>query len=291
MTNSPPPAPGAPDSAAHRQRTTPAVISAAELRSEIEAGADVVVLEIGRGTGGQPADTKRLPGAHYVDLPTQLAGERYAGSGANPLPSQEQIQAEVRRWGINRDSLVAVYTRAEPQVATRAWWTLRWAGVPDVRYLDGGLKAWVAAGGEVSLDAPAEGRGTFTATIGSLPTIDADQAAELARSGLLIDARAASFYTGENDGGHIPGALNVPSSRNLGPDGVLKDNEELRALYAAHGADGQRPIGVYCGGGVGATFDILALTKLGIAAALYPGSWSAWSSDPARPVATGYEPG
>lgn len=267
------------------------VISAERLLTEQERGRDIVLLEIGREPAHALAASERLPGAHYVDLPTQLAGAPHPGSGRYPLPDEEAIQRQVRRWGINDDSVVVVHTRAQPSLATRAWWVLTWAGVPDVRYLDGGVDAWVAAGGRLSRAEPMGRKGGFTVTVGSLPTLDADQAARLARSGKLLDARPAGAYTGENGGGHIPGALNLPSAENLGADGRLKGKKELRAQYAALGIERGTAVGVYCGAGIGATFDILALSILGISATLYPGSWSEWSADPARPVMSGEGPG
>ncbi|MFE2019738.1 sulfurtransferase [Streptomyces sp. NPDC059499] len=267
------------------------MISAEHLLKELERGRDIVLLEIGREPAHALAASEHLPGAHYVDLPTQLAGARYPGSGTYPLPSREAVQRQVRRWSINDGAVVVVHTRAEPQLATRAWWILTWAGVPDVRYLDGGVEAWVTAGGRLSREEPAEGGGGFTVTPGSLPTLDAEEAARLARSGKLLDARAADAYTGEQGGGHIPGALNLPSAANLGTDGRLKGQDELREQYAALGISEGTGVGVYCGGGIAATVDILALSTLGIAAELYPGSWSEWASDPSRPVVRGDAPG
>lgn len=271
------------------------VISAASLLAELAAGTDVVLLDVRRDDSAAARavyQAGHLPGAYFVTLTAQLAGPRSARSGTNPLPADSAIQADVRRWGINPGSLVVVYSAESPAIATRGWWVLRWAGVPDVRYLDGGVDAWVAAGGSVSTDEPAEGSGTFTVTTGSLPVLGPDDAAKLARTGLLLDARGPDAYAGGEPGtGHIPGALSAPGTANVDADGLLKAREELQAHYAALGADGRPEVGVYCGGGVAATLDILALTRLGVPAALYPGSWSAWSADPARPVATGDQPG
>ncbi|GAA2616894.1 sulfurtransferase [Dactylosporangium fulvum] len=274
-----------------------AVISATALRTLLDSGADVVLLDIRRDADRglrHEYEAGHLPGAHYVEHSTQLAGVRTPESGKNPLPTDDQIQAAVTGWGIHPSSTVVVYTRGAAPPATRAWWVLTWAGVPDVRYLDGGLDAWTAAGGELTTDEPAPGGGTFQVRTGSLPTIDADEAGALARSGLLLDARPREAYLGDAEQpgqGHIPGAVSVPYSDNLDEDGLLRNDESLRALYAGHGVDGIAPLGLYCGGGVGATTGILVLHRLGIPAALYPGSWTQWSADPTRPVATGTEPG
>jgi thiosulfate/3-mercaptopyruvate sulfurtransferase len=274
------------------------VISVAELRDAIASGTDVVLLDV-RRTADVPLreeyEAGHVPGAHFVNHFTQLAGERTAASGKNPLPSEETIQAAVRSWGINEDSVVVVYGGGNGgPTATRGWWVLKWAGVPDVRYLDGGLDAWAAAGGELSTEEPAPGNGSFRVSIGSLPVLTPEEAAALARDGVLLDARYQQDYLGDDEQpgkGHIPGALSAPFHIALDDDGLLLANEDIREKYAAFGADGSKPLGLYCGGGVGATIGILALHRLGIPAALYPGSWTQWSSDPARPIATGNEPG
>jgi thiosulfate/3-mercaptopyruvate sulfurtransferase len=269
------------------------VISVGELKNLLHSGVDVVLLDV-RRTADEPLPEEfasgHIPGARFVDHFDELSGERTATSGKNPLPSDERIQAAVKSWGIHPDSVVVVYAGGGGgPAATRAWWVLKWAGVPDVRYLDGGLDAWIGAGGELSTEIPREGNGTLRVATGSLPVLEPEEAATRAREGVLLDARYAEAYLVE---GHIPGAVSAPFTLALSDGaGVFKSDEELRAAYAALGADGSKPIGLYCGGGVGATIAALALTKLGIPAALYPGSWTQWSSDPSRPVATGNEPG
>ncbi|MGH3641346.1 MAG: sulfurtransferase [Mycobacterium sp.] len=266
------------------------LITAEALRQQLDAGGDVVILEVRRDITDQPV-AGRIPGARAVALTADLVGPRTQDSGNLPLPSDEQVQDVVRRWGINADSVVVAYSPENPALAARAWWTLKWAGVPDVRALDGGTDQWVAAGGTLVSDVPADAAGTFVVNTGSLSTLDADGAAALARSGVLLDARGIEGYVGEPGGGHIPGALSLPAGKLVGPDGTLASDDELRALYASTGADGQVPVGAYCGGGTSATLTVLALAKIGITATLYPGSFSAWSSDSARPVATGDQPG
>lgn len=262
------------------------MVSAERLKEEVQAGAPLVVLEVGRDpVDAAWAGTGHIPGAHYVGIQPQLAGRPYPGSGNNPLPEAADLQAEITRWGITDGSRVVTYARDTPAFAARGWWTLTWAGVPGVRVLDGGLDAWTAAGGELSTDPAVEGGGTFTVAPGSLPVIDTADAAELARSGRLFDGRAGDAY----GAGHIPGAVSVPGASVTGDGGLLKPDEELRALYAD--ADGATAVGAYCNGGTAASLEVLALAKVGITAALYPGSWSAWSSDPDRPAATGAEPG
>jgi thiosulfate/3-mercaptopyruvate sulfurtransferase len=271
------------------------VITAEQLRDQLASDRQVVVLEVHREPTRDAAQfTDHIPGAQLVILTTDLVGPIAEGSGSVPLPTEEQVQAAVARWGINDETLVVVYSRTVAALAARVWWTLRWAGVPDVRYLDGGLAAWVAAGGAVSNETTPSGAGHFTVALGSLPVLDTPAAASLARSGVLLDARNAESYAGDpegSEGGHIPGALNLPSSNNLDADGLLKSDDELRAAFAHAGPSEQTEFGAYCGGGTSATLDVLALAKIGVTAALYPGSFSAWSADPSNPVATGNEPG
>lgn len=259
---------------------TRVVITAEKLRRKLDAGRDVVLLEVRR----KPADTSPVARAIAVSLETDLVGERSPGSGNLPLPSERQIQDAVRRWGIHPDSIVVAYSPENPALAARAWWTLKWAGVPDVRVFDGDLT-------DVPADGAERGEGTLAVRIGSLPTLDADTSAELARSGALLDARAVDGYAGEGGGGHIPGARSVPAAWLVDEGGRLKDDEQLRELFGSNGAGGQLAVGAYCGGGTSAALTVLALAKLGITAALYPGSFSAYSSDPTRPVATGGRPG
>lgn len=280
--------------------TQDVTISAQQLRMALERGDDVVILEV-RSQGD--IDTLReqyrqghIPGAHFIHLGTHLAGPRTEGSGNNPLPSSEQLQQLVRDLGINATSTVVVYSPIRAPFATRAWWVLRWGGLQDVRYLDGGVPAWTAAGGELTSEVPQPRAGDAVVDVGALPWVDTDGVVGLAEGGLLLDARGASAYEGEPDenggitGGHIPGARSRPNGLNLDEDGLLRSEQELREVYAdAIDTDGE--VVVYCGGGVGATLDILALTRIGVPATLYPGSFSAWSSDATRPVATGTEPG
>jgi thiosulfate/3-mercaptopyruvate sulfurtransferase len=191
---------------------------------------------------------------------------------------------------------VIVYDDNGNTAAARAWWLLRWAGVERVTLLDGALGAWRAAGlpteaGEPEAPAP----GDIVLRPGQLPVLDADAVVEVARDGVLLDARAAERYRGESEpvdprAGHIPGALSAPTGDNLGPDGTFRDAAELAVRFTALGADDATEVGVYCGSGVTAAHQIAALAHAGIPAALYPGSWSAWSADPDRRAVLGAQP-
>ncbi|WP_322761136.1 rhodanese-like domain-containing protein [Frankia sp. Cr2] len=233
----------------------------------------------------------RLPGAVYVDLDTELAAAPGGSAGRHPLPDVEALARSARGWGLTAGRSVVVYDDNGGQSAARAWWLLRWAGVTDVRILDGALGAWREAGFEIESGENVPVPGDVVLSAGHLPTLDADGAARTAREGVLLDARAGERYRGEVEpvdprAGHIPGAVSAPTGGNLDENGRFLPSEQLRARFAALGAGEAKAVAVYCGSGVTAAHQIAALAVAGIEAALFPGSWSAWSSDPDRPVAT-----
>jgi thiosulfate/3-mercaptopyruvate sulfurtransferase len=264
--------------------------------ADLAGAADpTVVLDVRYRLGGPPGHgeyvTGHIPGARYVDLDTALAGAPGPG-GRHPLPDPEVFGAAMRGAGVRVDRDVVVYDDANGWGPARAWWLLRWAGHERVRVLDGGLGAWRAAGLPLSTEEPAAGGGDFVPKPGAMPLLDADGAAALARRGLLLDARAAERYRGETEpvdpvAGHIPGAVSAPTTANVTADGHFRPTAELAARFAALGAHPGAEVGVYCGSGVSAAQEVLALAVAGVSAALYVGSWSEWSGDPGRPVATG----
>ncbi|MER5737963.1 MULTISPECIES: sulfurtransferase [unclassified Streptomyces] len=271
------------------------IISASELVSESAGARPPVLLDVRWTLGGPPGrpayEAGHLPGAVYVDLDAELAGPPGEG-GRHPLPDPDAFGAAMRRAGVRADRPVVVYDGGLGWGAARAWWLLRWTGHPDVRVLDGGLAAWP---GELSTAVPEPEPGDFTPKPGGLRLLDADEAAALARSGLLLDARAAERYRGDVEpidrvGGHIPGAHSAPTTENVAGDGLFLPADALRERFAALGAAEAPEVGVYCGSGVSGAHEVLALELAGIPAALYAGSWSEWSSDPSRPVATGPDP-
>lgn len=232
-----------------------------------------------------------LPGAVYVDLDTELAAHGRPEDGRHPLPTVEALQASARRWGLHAGDTVVVYDDLKNLSAARAWWLLRYAGVADVRLLDGSLRAWTAAGLPLETGDVQPEPGDIDLTYGALPTIDIDGAAAFPEDGVLLDARAGERYRGEAEpvdprAGHIPGARNAPTTGNVGPDGRFLDPAALRARFAEVGVVDGVPVAAYCGSGVTAAHEAVALTLAGFTAALYPGSWSQWSNHP-RPVATG----
>jgi thiosulfate/3-mercaptopyruvate sulfurtransferase len=214
--------------------------------------------------------------------------------GSRPLPDIEQLTRNARRWGLRRGVPVVVYDHDRGLVAARGWWVLRWAGIADVRLLDGGFAAWQLAGLAVSTTPGRPAPGDVSLTAGNLPVLDADAAAALARSGLLLDSRVRVNYIGgpgEPRRGHIPGAISAPAADALTEAGTFADSDTLRHLYGALGADGSQPVGVSCGAGISAAHTVLALASIGLTAAMFPGSWSAWAADPDRPVVIGGRPG
>ncbi|MFC9553335.1 sulfurtransferase [Rhodococcus sp. NPDC056960] len=273
------------------------MVTTDELAESLSSDAPPILLDVrwalGDAEGRQHYLDAHIPGAVFVDLDTELAAPATPELGRHPLPAVADLQDAARRWGIRAGSRVVVYDATGNLAAARAWWLLRWAGVADVSMLDGGLGAWTAAGRPVrSGDEQPRQPGDVVLTAGHLPTLTADEAAEFAARGRLLDARAAERYSGKTEpidprAGHIPGAHSAPTSENLGPDGRFAPAEALRERFAAVGAEPGTTVGVYCGSGVTAAHQIAALALAGVDAALYPGSWSQWSSDPGRPVAVG----
>ncbi|WP_426568409.1 sulfurtransferase [Streptomyces canus] len=280
-----------------------AIITATELASELTGNNPPVVLDVrwqlsvAKAAGEPPFDGRaayasgHVPGAVYVDLDRELAGAPGA-RGRHPLPDLAVFGAAMRRAGVSAARPVIVYDGGQGWAAARAWWLLRWTGHPNVRVLDGGLPSWR---GDLSVDEPVPSEGDFEPAPAAGGLLDADGAAALARSGVLFDARAGERYRGEVEpidpvGGHIPGAVSAPTTENVGPDGRFLPTEELADRFKALGASDGTEVGVYCGSGVSGAHEVLALAVAGIPAALYVGSWSEWSSDPSRPVATGPDP-
>ncbi|WP_299039195.1 sulfurtransferase [uncultured Pseudokineococcus sp.] len=270
------------------------------LAALLAGDAPPVVLDVrwalGRPDGRAAHREARVPGSVYVDLETELAGHGTPTDGRHPLPQVADLQAAARRWGVRRGSAVVVLDDVAGLSAARAWWLLRWAGLTDVRVLDGGLAAWRAAGlplaaGEPEPPAP----GDVVLSAGRLPVVDADGAAALAGGGRLLDARAGERYRGEVEpvdprAGHVPGSVSAPTAESLDADGRLLRTAALEDRFAALGVGAGEEVGVSCGSGVTAAHLALALVLAGRRPVLYPGSWSAWSSDPARPVAVGADP-
>jgi thiosulfate/3-mercaptopyruvate sulfurtransferase len=280
--------------------TSRVTTTVAELTGLLGSAQPPVLLDV-RWALGDPYGHDHYAGGHisgavYVDLDTELAAPASPEGGRHPLPDFAELQESARRWGIGSGRPVVVYDDLGNTAAARAWWLLRYAGVTDVTLLDGALGAWRTAGLPLESGIPADPTpGDVVLHPGALPITDADGAAELAASGLLLDARAGERYRGEVEpvdprAGHIPGAVSAPTGENLAADGTFLAPELLRKRFEERGADTAARIGVYCGSGVTAAHQIAALEIAGFEATLFPGSWSAWSSDPARPASTGDRP-
>ncbi len=232
-----------------------------------------------------------LPGAVFVDLDVDLAAKPDE-HGRHPLPSATAFQRSMQRLGVSPAGRVVCYDQRDTSSAARAWWLLRYFGHGDVAVLDGGYDGWVASGLPVATEVLQPATGDFLAVPGAMPLVDAEGAARLASTGVLMDARAPERFAGRHEpvdpvAGHIPGAVNAPISENVDGDGRFRSARELRSRFAGLGASEGAPLGVYCGSGVNAAQQVLALELAGFSAALYADSWSGWITDPARPVATG----
>jgi thiosulfate/3-mercaptopyruvate sulfurtransferase len=230
-----------------------------------------------------------IPGAAFVDLDTQLADPPSA-RGRHPLPGAEWFTDAMQVAGVCASRPVVVYDAGTSMAAARAWWLLRYFDHSAVAVLDGGLAAWVAAGQPLSAGIESPRPGDFVASPGGMPIVTADQAAEIATAGVLIDARARERYRGLAEpvdpvAGHIPGARNRPTSENVDSRGRFLDPTRLRTAFDELGVRDDVRVAAYCGSGVTATHEVLALERAGFRAALYPGSWSEWITDPERPVA------
>ncbi|MGH3342609.1 MAG: sulfurtransferase [Carbonactinosporaceae bacterium] len=279
------------------------IISVAELDAALAGVAPPVLLDVRWRLGGAPGlDSFRaghIPGARFVDLDRDLSGPPGPG-GRHPLPETAAFQAAMRRSGVSDDRDVVVYDEDDASAAARAWWLLRYFGHRAVRVLDGGYRAWAGSGRPVTspgrhpVSDPAPG--DFSARPGAMPVLSAAEAATFARDGVLLDARATERYRGVSEpvdpvAGHVPGAISAPATGNVDPNGRFLPPERLRDRFAAFGVRSGEPAGAYCGSGVTAAQQVLALELAGTSAALYVGSWSHWVTDPSRPVATGSEPG
>lgn len=240
-----------------------------------------------------------VPGAAYADLDRDLSGVKNGRNGRHPLPEIARLTATLGRFGIGPGVQVVAYDQDTGAFASRLWWLLRWLGHEDVSVLDGGFACWVAEERptRAGLEAPAartfvaHPHGEAMADAGAVTTVVSG-----ATSARLIDARAPERFRGDVEpldrvAGHIPGAKNHFFMDNLAPSGRFLPAEALRARFSSE-LGGQQPADVimYCGSGVTACHNILAMEHAGLTGArLYPGSWSEWSSEPARPVAAGEE--
>lgn len=275
------------------------LISAAELAELLRSGDPVTVLDVRWSLevpDGHPAYLQgHIPGAVYVSLEDELSDHSVPGRGRHPLPTGRNLEAAARRWGVRRTKPVVVYDDWNRAASGRLWWLLTTSGLRDVRILDGGLAAWTAAGGELETGDISPEPGNVTVLPEDLydgvrPTLTADEAGSGAVT--LLDARAPERFRADNEpvdaaAGHIPGAKNLPFTALLASDGTFRSDDDLARLFSERGVGADDTVGAYCGSGISATVIVAALAAAGRSAALFPGSWSQWSSDPSRPVARG----
>jgi thiosulfate/3-mercaptopyruvate sulfurtransferase len=278
------------------------LISAAELARHIHDPSWVVLdcredLAV-RGAGRAMFESGHLPGAQHADLETELSdkspGPNGEFRGRHPLPTREAFIETLRRWGVNHGSQVVAYDAQGGMFAARLWWMLRWVGHEAVAVLDGGLQAWQTLGQPLTTEQVRKPRGNIEPHAPLVRTVDANEVlANLeTRAAVVVDARAPDRYRGMNEtldrvGGRIPGARNRFFKDNLQADGRFKPAEQLHTEFSGIVPDPAASV-MQCGSGVTACHNLLALEIAGLrGAALYPGSWSEWCSDPSRPVATG----
>ncbi len=285
--------------------TDPAVLIQPAALMELTAGVDVTILDVRwqlLGPSGMEEYRRgHIRGASFVDLDADLAGVP-GPEGRHPLPDRDRFKEAMRCRGVRGGLPVVCYDERDSMSAARCWWTLTYFGHRAAAVLDGGLEAWRDAGGTIETGEGGEHvrPGDFEPAPGHLPILDAEGAARLAQAagGVLLDARAPERYRGETEpvdrvAGHIPGAVSAPTMDNLDLSGRWRPAEELRSRFASLGVGGRdTDVGVYCGSGVTAAHEVLALRLAGLGpASLYVGSWSEWSYDTSRPVATGPHPG
>jgi len=234
-----------------------------------------------------------IPGAHFLSVETDLAGPHTGKNGRHPLPSVDAFVATMSALGVDATKQVVAYDSGTSTYSARLWWMLRWLGHRNAAVLDGGFRAWEAAGLPISTDIPVRKPAQFVPKVSESP-VDVDTLAQHRGEPdfTLVDARGADRFRGENEtidpvAGHIPGSVSRPFTTNLNKDQTFKDSATLRAELEQMLA-GMKPEQIVhtCGSGVTACNNLLAMEHVGLRGSrLYPGSWSEWSSDPARPIA------
>jgi len=275
------------------------LVSPEQLLAALAAGLAPVIIDCSFDLADVAAGERafaagHLPGAVYANLDTDLAGAKTGRNGRHPLPERADWAATLARLGVTPARAVVVYDAQGGMYAARAWWMLLWAGHRAASVLDGGLGAWKAAGGpiESGMVTPAPAPEAYPLGASLVTSIDADALHKSLGRVTLLDARAGERYRGEVEpldarAGHIPGARSRFFKDNLDAQGRFKPADELRAAFAAFGAAPAQVVH-QCGSGVTACHNLLAMEAAGLpGSVLYPGSWSEWSSDPARPVAVG----
>lgn len=251
------------------------------------------------GAGEQLYQAGHIPGAVYAHLDRDLSSAKTGSNGRHPLPLPAQLKETLARWNIGPDTQVVVYDGSNSMFAARLWWLLRASGHEAAAVLDGGFAAWTGEQRPTRPGVETREPGSFEGTLARDLWLTADEVGELVGSHehLLVDSRLPERYQGlvepiDAAAGHIPGAINHYYGDNVTLEGRFRGIDELRALFAdVLGAHDPAHVVLYCGSGVSACHNLLALERAGFPGArLYAGSWSEWSSNPARPVETGTGP-
>ncbi|MGI9276005.1 MAG: sulfurtransferase [Endozoicomonas sp.] len=238
-----------------------------------------------------------IPGAQFADLEKDLSGPVVPGkTGRHPLPDLDTLAEKIRHWGISEKSHVVVYDDGGHAMAARAWWLFRWAGLKKIQVLHGGIKAWQAGRYPMTSEQSLAEVSDFQSQVNPGMTVSADDIMQQlpSKQCCLIDARAIERFSGETEpldsrAGHIPGAFCHPFTVNMDDSGEFLPRATLRARLEKVINNHPEPV-FYCGSGVTACHNILAMEYAGLSGArLYPGSWSEWITDPARPIETGIE--
>jgi thiosulfate/3-mercaptopyruvate sulfurtransferase len=239
--------------------------------------------------GAQQYREAHIPGALFASLDRDLSAPKTGKNGRHPLPDQDSFVAWLGRQGVRPEDQVVCYDAANGSTAARLWWMLRWVGHRAVAVLDGGLAKWLKEGRPLDAVVPQPKPSTY-ASKRTAGTLDAGAVAANLKNLFLLDARAPARYRGEQEpidpvAGHIPGAKNRFNLDNVLPDGTFKQSDALKAEFLAV-LKNQKPEDIvhYCGSGVAACHNLLAMEIAGLPGGkLYPGSWSEWLADPARP--------
>ncbi|MDO4929212.1 MAG: sulfurtransferase [Corynebacterium sp.] len=270
-------------------------ISVPELAQRVEQGSTNIILASlwspEDGGGEALFNSEHIPTARYCDAVRALASAPSSVLGRNPLPTKDILDRWFVRWGITDDRQVIVYDNGRGLFAARAWWILRWAGVEDVRYLNGGQHAWESAGYEV-LGGPGNARGysNIESNPGQLPVASIDEVKE--HQGILLDAREPNRFAGRKEfldlkAGHIPGAINLPARAVVDEYGEFKEPAELREIFAAQGVTEETidDVIIYSGSGNHSAQVILGMNIAGLGTPRhFVGGWSQWCADPENPV-------
>src|SRR5882724_449292 len=273
----------------------------AEVLSQHLADADWVILDCRHdltapGRGRSEYAASHIPGARFLHLDEDLSGRKTGRNGRHPLPDPDTLMEKLGRAGVDSRKQIVAYDAQGGMVAARLWWLLRWLGHLPVAVLDGGWNQWLAEDRPQTAEVPRPNPTRFAGRAWDHFWVGADFVREYLGDETtgLIDARAPDRFRGQNEtidpvGGRIPGARNRYYRDNLDASGRFKSPEALaREFGAVLGADDPQEVVSYCGSGVSACHNLLAMEVAGLRGArLYPGSWSEWCADPSRPVESG----